>query len=193
MDNTAVSVFSLLFQIVFFALGVVVLAGGVAALRGRLPGNSWFGVRTPETKASPEAWELSNRAAGPGFLAAGAALMLGGFGILLVGGWPSVVIAVLAALVAVGMLSFAGLAGARAAAIWFENARVTGTLPEGLGAPTVSDSCCSAGGSDSAPASGAGSSADPAAAAAASDCGVSGGCGSCTLKGMCTSEGAAHH
>lgn len=186
---TAVSV---LFQVVFAVLGVVLLAGGVAALRGRLPGNSWFGVRTPETTQSPEAWTLANRAAAPGFLAAGVVALLGALGLLVVGGWLSAVLAVLAVVVSLGLLSFAGVSGAKAAAIWFENARVTGTLPEGLRAPEVSDSCCSSDGSAS-DTPGMTTNAAPSGTSApagspASECGVAGGCGSCALKGACTPE-----
>ena len=191
---------SVLFQVVFFVLGAALLAGGIAALRERLPGNSWFGVRTPETRESPEAWTIANKAAAPGFLAAGGALILAGVGLLLVDGVVAVALAVLGVLVALGMASFAGLSGSKAAAIWLDNARRTGTLPESMDPNAMYSSCCSAGGgagtaSDAEPASvGAASGASATASSSpASDCGVTGGCGTCSLKGMCAPEGSHQH
>ena len=195
VDTTATFVVSVLFQVVFFVLGAALLAGGIAALRGTLPGNSWFGVRTPETRESPEAWTISNKAAAPGFLAAGVALIFAGLGLLLVDGIVAVVVAVVGVLVALGMASFAGLSGAKAAAIWLENARRTGTLPASMDPNAVSSSCCSAGGSadsDASVAAGDGG-AGAASGSPASDCGVTGGCGTCSLKGMCTPEGSHQH
>lgn len=193
VDTTATFVVSVLFQVVFFVLGAALVAGGIAALGERLPGNSWFGVRTPETRESPEAWTISNKAAAPGFLAAGGALVLAGLGLLLIDGVVAVALAVLGVLVALGMASFAGLSGSKAAAIWLDNARRTGTLPESMDPNAMSSSCCSAGGgaaesSDAATASGGAAVGSPA-----SDCGVTGGCGSCSLKGMCAPEGSHQH
>lgn len=205
VDTTATFVVSVLFQVVFFVLGAALVAGGIAALGERLPGNSWFGVRTPETRESPEAWTISNKAAAPGFLAAGGALVLAGLGLVLVDGVVAVAIAVLGVLVALGMASFAGLAGSKAAAIWLDNARRTGTLPESMDPNAMSSSCCSAGGGSGAAgetalvgasagaASASGSSSGSDSGAPASDCGVTGGCGSCSLKGMCAPEGSHQH
>lgn len=197
VDTTATFVVSVLFQVVFFVLGAALLAGGIAALRGRLPDNSWFGVRTPETRESPEAWTISNKAAAPGFLAAGAALILAGLGLLLVDGFIAVALAVLGVLVALGMSSFAGLSGSKAAAIWLDNARRTGTLPESMDPNAMSSSCCSAGGgadsADSAEASASAPASVGASGSPASDCGVTGGCGTCSLKGMCAPEGSHQH
>lgn len=203
VDTTATFVVSVLFQVVFFVLGAALVAGGIAALGERLPGNSWFGVRTPETRESPEAWTISNKAAAPGFLAAGGALVLAGLGLVLVDGVVAVAIAVLGVLVALGMASFAGLAGSKAAAIWLDNARRTGTLPESMDPNAMSSSCCSAGGgsgvaagetaSVGASSAAAGTAAASGSGSAASDCGVTGGCGSCSLKGMCAPEGSHQH
>lgn len=197
VDTTATFVVSVLFQVVFFVLGAALVAGGIAALRGTLPGNSWFGVRTPETRESPEAWTISNKAAAPGFLAAGIALIFAGLGLLLVDGFVAVALAVLGVLVALGMASFAGLSGSKAAAIWLDNARRTGTLPESMDPNAMSSSCCSAGGSSDSVDVAAGADGGGAAAAAtaspASDCGVTGGCGTCSLKGMCAPEGSHQH
>lgn len=193
VETTATFVVSVLFQVVFFVLGAALVAGGIAALGERLPGNSWFGVRTPETRESPEAWTISNKAAAPGFLAAGGALVLAGLGLLLIDGVVAVALAVLGVLVALGMASFAGLSGSKAAAIWLDNARRTGTLPESMDPNAMSSSCCSAGGGAAESSDAATASGGAAAGSPASDCGVTGGCGSCSLKGMCAPEGSHQH
>ena len=130
-------------------------------------------------------------------LAAGIALIFAGLGLLLVDGFVAVALAVLGVLVALGMASFAGLSGSKAAAIWLDNARRTGTLPESMDPNAMSSSCCSAGGSSDSVDVAAGADGGGAAAAAtaspASDCGVTGGCGTCSLKGMCAPEGSHQH
>lgn len=188
---------SLVVQVVFFVLGALLVIGGALALAGRLPGNSFFGVRTPETRVSPEAWRLANRTAGVGFLAAGLSLVAGAFCLLTAGGVLGWVLAVFGAVFAVGMMAYGGLMGAKTAAIWRDQAAADGTLPDALTpfGSGAGESCC--GGApaedaeDCAPeACGTdGSTCSPADAAdPAADCGVSGGCGSCSLQGMCTAE-----
>lgn len=167
--------------VVVLLAGLALVAGvtGILALLGRLPGNGYLGVRTPETRRSPEAWRLANAAAGPAFLAAGGALALGALGLGLIGGWIGALVVVGALLGALALFNVAGIAGARAAAAW----QATRDDDE--------PGCCSAGGcgDHAAPAascdphSPAGDPADPSA-----DCGVTGGCGSCALKGMCETE-----
>lgn len=192
--------FSLVVQVVFFVLGALLVVGGALALAGRLPGNSWFGVRTPETRVSPEAWRLANRTAGVGFLAAGLGLVAGAFCMLTAGGVLGWVLAVFGAVFAVAMMSYGGLMGAKTAAIWREQAAANGTLPEALtpfGAG-AGESCCggapAADAEDCVPAAGgaAAGSCSPAGAAdaadPAADCGVGGGCSACSLQGMCTAE-----
>src|SRR5699024_2762626 len=80
--------------------GLILVATGVLGLTGRLPGNNFLGVRTPETRKSPDAWRLANRAAGPGFVGAGVMTVAGAAGLLLIGGligWLVVALAVVAA------------------------------------------------------------------------------------------------
>lgn len=179
-------VLSIVAQVVFYVCGAALLVVGALAAVRRLPGNRWIGVRTPETLQVEEAWVLANRTAGPGFLAAGVGLVAGGLSLLTFSGWIAVVFATCAAVFAVVMMSYAGLMGAKSAAIWRENATHDGTLPEVLkpfGA-AAGESCC---GSADTP--------EPMAAVATPDdagtaCGVSGGCGACGLAGLCTSEHA---
>ena len=175
--------------VLLVGLALVVGGTGLLALIGKLPGNGFLGVRTPETRRSPEAWHLANRAAGPAFLASGLALGLGALALGLIGGWVGGLVVVVSVLGALALLNVAGLAGSRRAAMWDatqdDDQGGCGCGPDGCGGhsgdaeSTGSASSCSS--SDRS--TDAGGSADPA-----EDCGVSGGCGSCALQGMCESE-----
>src|SRR5699024_779891 len=57
---------AVLMIVVVLLAGLALVAGvtGILALLGRLPGNGYLGVRTPETRRSPEAWRLAHPAAG---------------------------------------------------------------------------------------------------------------------------------
>ncbi|MCT1514099.1 SdpI family protein [Dietzia cercidiphylli] len=169
-------------------LALVVGVTGLLGLLGRLPGNGVLGVRTPETRRSPEAWTLANRAAGPALLGSSLMLMLGALGVGLIGGWVGGLVVVVALLGSLALLSVAGLAGSRAAALW-EDAQDDDEGGCGCG----SEGGCgghSAGDPGTSDAPGAGSCGDSPADPAdpAADCGVTGGCGSCALQGMCDSE-----
>ena len=62
-----------------YALMVITLAAfalttvGVGALLGRLPRNSWAGIRLPVIMASEDAWMRAHRAAGPMMIFGGVA------------------------------------------------------------------------------------------------------------------------
>lgn len=186
-------------MILLVGLALVVGGTGLAGLLGRLPGNGVLGVRTPETRRSPEAWELANRAAGPAFLGSGLVLLLGALALGLIGGWVGGLVVVVSLLASLALLSVAGLAGARAAAIWAatqdDDQGGCGCGPDGCGGHSgaeAADTGCASGSSGDSPAgtcspadAGAGTPGDPAA-----DCGVTGGCGSCALRGMCETESA---
>ena len=207
-------------QVVFFLLGAALIGAGCLALAGRLPGNPWFGVRTPETRQVEQAWVLANRTAGPGFVVAGVGLVAGGLGLLTLPGWLAIAFAIFTVLFAMVMVSYAGLMGAKAAAIWRAQAEQDGTLPEVLMpfGSASGESCCggsgavadaavvsefdgTTGASHASVVSGARGSADAEGSAGAggvaqaqndpaADCGVSGGCSSCSLSGMCTTSHA---
>lgn len=189
--------------VLLVGLALVVGGTGLLALTGKLPGNGLLGVRTPETRRSPEAWKLANRAAGPAFLASGAALGLGALALGLIDGWVGVLVVVVSVLGALALLNVAGLAGSRTAAIWDatqDDQGGCGCGPDGCGGHSgdtrspdsgggcspggpASDTDCSPAGTGTMAGAGADGSADPA-----DDCGVTGGCGSCALQGMCESE-----
>ncbi|HMT49228.1 SdpI family protein [Dietzia sp. UBA5065] len=180
--------------VLLVGLALVVGGTGLLGLLGRLPGNGVLGVRTPETRRSPEAWDLANRAAGPAFLGSGLMLLLGALGVGLIGGWVGGLVVVVALLGGLVLLNVAGLAGSRAAAVWEDSQEEQGGCGCGSdggcgGHPAGSDTSGSdATGSDSSAAASCspGGHADPAA-----DCGVTGGCGSCALQGMCEPENSA--
>lgn len=189
---------SVVVMVLLAGLALVIAGTGVAALVGMLPGNGVLGVRTPETRRSPEAWELANRAAGPAFLGSGLVLLLGALALGLIGGWVGGLVVVVSVVGSLALLSVAGLAGARAAAIWAAaedgDQAGCGCGPDGCGGHSgtnAADTGCADGSADS-PAgacsptdAGPGAPGDPAA-----DCGVTGGCGSCALRGMCETESA---
>lgn len=189
---------SVVVMVLLAGLALVIAGTGVAALVGRLPGNGVLGVRTPETRRSPEAWELANRAAGPAFLGSGLVLLLGALALGLIGGWMGGLVVVVSVFGSLALLSVAGLAGARAAAIWAADEDGDqggcGCGPDGCGGHSGTDAADTgcAGDSADSPAgacsptdAGPGAPGDPAA-----DCGVTGGCGSCALQGMCETESA---
>ncbi|MFN3339014.1 MAG: SdpI family protein [Dietzia sp.] len=177
---------AVLVVVVVLLVGFALVVGvtGLLGLLGRLPGNGVLGVRTPETRRSPEAWTLANRAAGPALLGSSLMLLLGALGVGLIGGWVGGLVVVVALLGSLALLSVAGLAGSRAAAVW-DAAQDEDQGGCGCG----SEGGCgghSAGDADTSDAPCGDSPADPADPAA--DCGVTGGCGSCALQGMCESE-----
>ncbi|PWD97338.1 hypothetical protein DEQ16_00265 [Dietzia maris] len=189
---------SVVVMVLLAGLALVIAGTGVAALVGMLPGNGVLGVRTPETRRSPEAWELANRAAGPAFLGSGLVLLLGALALGLIGGWVGGLVVVVSVVGSLALLSVAGLAGARAAAIWAAaedgDQAGCGCGPDGCGGHSgtnAADTGCADGSADSPGGAcsptdaGPGAPGDPAA-----DCGVTGGCGSCALQGMCETESA---
>lgn len=153
---TAIAVF------LFLCAAVLIIVGGLS-WTGRLPGNSYIGIRVPEVRKSRELWNTAHRVAGPLWTLAGVVLGFGGLLALSAGGWSwlLVVAAVVACLVFLGMG-----AGMGAHTVALIDAQRTAESSTG---------CCS-----SAPAGSDASEKDPAA-----DCGVSGGCGSCSLQGAC--------
>lgn len=192
--------------VLLVGLALVVGGTGLLALIGKLPGNGVLGVRTPETRRSPEAWQLANRAAGPAFLTSGVALGLGALALGLIGGWVGGLVVVVAVLGALALLNVAGLAGSRTAALWDatqdDDQGGCGCGPDGCGghsgdagssdsgsggscSPGDSGSSCSPSATGTGTGGGADGSANPA-----DDCGVTGGCGSCALQGMCETETA---
>ena len=195
---------AVLVVVVVLLAGLALLVGGTGllALTGKLPGNGVLGVRTPETRRSLEAWTLANRAAAPAFLGSGLTLLLGTLALGLIGGWIGVLVVVVALVVSLALLNVAGMAGARAAAIWEADngdAGGCGCGPDGCGGhsdASEAGGCSSAGESDGPDDSGSGGCSSAATegpdggADPAEDCGLTGGCGSCALQGMCETETA---
>lgn len=160
--------------VLLFVLAAAFAAIGVLARVGALPGNSFVGVRTPETRRDPEIWRLANRVLAPPLLAAALVAAFAGVGVIVLDGlgWEiaAAILGVVGALVLVGI---GGQLGAKAAAGLTD-----------LRAARQGDACCSSGDDACAPgADSCATDADPSA-----DCGVVGGCGSCELQGMCESE-----
>lgn len=169
-----VNALSVAVAVLLFALAGLWATVGVRGLRGSLPRNRRLGVRTDETMRSDEAFGVANRVAGPGTLGASLILVLGAVATLAVdGGWSILfgVVALVAALVIIGLVSAIGV-------------RAAATVP--AEAEDAGCSCCSGhdeGHGHTEPA-GENSGSDPAA-----DCGTS-SCGACSLRGVCASDSA---
>ncbi|MFT3716537.1 MAG: SdpI family protein [Gordonia sp. (in: high G+C Gram-positive bacteria)] len=161
---------SLAAAVIAFAIAALWAVTGVAGLLGRLPGNRWIGVRTPETGRTPETWTLAQRVAAPGYLGGAVAAFLGG-ALALSGRWGflfalgGLVLGALAVSVCSGVAVRAAAAAAPA-----EESGCTSGCCSGDDAAT-SDSCAD----------------DPSARVDGAECGES-SCGSCALNGMCTPE-----
>lgn len=153
--------------VLVFALAAVWAVVGVLGLIGRLPFNRWIGVRADETMRSREAFDLANRVAAPGMLGAAGILLLSGLVTLGVGGYWSIVFAVVGLIAALFVVGLVSAYGVRAAAAL----------------PSDDDGCSCCSSHDAA---------DDATAhesSPADDCGTS-SCGACSLRGVCSNESA---
>ncbi|TYQ03484.1 UNVERIFIED_ORG: SdpI/YhfL family protein [Gordonia westfalica J30] len=172
-----VNALSVVVAVLLFALAGLWATVGVRGLRGSLPRNRRFGVRTDDTMRSDEAFRVANRVAGPGTLGASLILVLGAVATLAVdGGWSILfgVVALVAALVIIGLVSAIGV-------------RAAATVP--AEAEDAGCSCCSGhddGHGHTAGDQPAGKQGEPDPAA---DCGTS-SCGACSLRGVCSSDTA---
>lgn len=170
-----VNALSVVVAVLLFALAGLWATVGVRGLRGSLPRNRRFGVRTHDTMRSDEAFRVANRVAGPGTLGASLILVLGAVATLAVdGGWSILfgVIALVAALVIIGLVSAIGV-------------RAAATVP----AEDAGCSCCSGHDDGHSHAAGDQPAGEQGTSDPASDCGTS-SCGACSLRGVCASDTA---
>lgn len=56
---------------VLAGVGALMVALAVPMMRGRIPPNHWYGVRTPKSLSTPERWYAMNRFGGKALLVAG--------------------------------------------------------------------------------------------------------------------------
>lgn len=163
-----VNAVSVAVAVLLFVLAGLWAVVGIRGLRGTLPRNRWIGVRSTETMRSDEAFRIANRIAGPGTLGASVILTLGAIATLAVpGGWALAfgLVALVAALVVVGLVSGIGV-------------RAAAAVP----ADDEGCSCCSGGDAH-------GHAADENPSDPAADCGTS-SCGACSLRGVCAGDSA---
>lgn len=96
--------------------GAALLTLGLRGLRGRLPRNTYVGVRTPAAMRSEEAFELANRAAGPAMASAGVVAALSGIAQpMLATGFTVAMVAIIGSVGAFALMIMGGVAGNRAA------------------------------------------------------------------------------
>lgn len=96
---------TMILGIILVISAVAVIGVGLLAFAGRLPGNSWVGIRVPEVRRDPAMWELAHKVAAPSWIVGGLALLLGG--IIAVGAsgwaWVWVFVAVIATIALIGV------------------------------------------------------------------------------------------
>ncbi|GAB3695861.1 SdpI family protein [Corynebacterium nasicanis] len=106
---------------IFLAIALLVVAValilfGALSWARKLPGNSIVGLRVPEVRKSPAAWEAAHAAAGPIWTFGGVALFFGAMLAFISGGWMWIFTAV-TVLIALVALSLGANAGARIASL----------------------------------------------------------------------------
>lgn len=128
-----------IFCVLLVLVGAALLLIGWRGMRGQLPVNRYFGVRTEASMRSDEAFTLANRAAAPSLLAAGAVGVLAGVSLPVLASTFSVVLVVVLGLVGVFVLTGAG---------GVLGDRVAQTVPEpapvGGGCGGCAGGCCGA-------------------------------------------------
>ncbi|WKD58412.1 hypothetical protein CAPI_09445 [Corynebacterium capitovis DSM 44611] len=114
--------------ILFVVFALVAVIPGLLATAGKLPGNSFIGLRVPEVRKDRSTWDQAHRVAGPLWIFAGVALgFASAFAFMASGAlWIIPVVFTAAAVVA---LSAAGNLGARAAALVDASSAETATEP----------------------------------------------------------------
>ncbi|MEE4025501.1 SdpI family protein [Gordonia sp. PKS22-38] len=166
-----VNVLLVVAAVIVFVLAAMWLVVGTLGITGRLRRNRWLGVRSPETLRSEQTFAVANRVAAPGELAAAGILVLAGILTLGVGGYWSLVFAVVGLVAAMFVVGIVSAYGVRAAA----------AVPADTGC-----ACCSSQDATSTEqADQPPHDHDPADPA--SECGTS-SCGACSLRGVCADE-----
>ncbi|GAB3286722.1 SdpI family protein [Parasphingorhabdus pacifica] len=99
-------------QLIFCAIlvlgGAALLLIGWRGIRGQLPVNRYFGVRTEAAMRSGEAFTLANRAAAPALMSAGGVGVLSGASLPVLASTFSVVLVIALGLIGVFVLTGAG-------------------------------------------------------------------------------------
>lgn len=144
---------------------VVQIIIGVLGWTGKLPGNSYIGIRVPEVRKNKKMWDTAHRIAGPLWTVSGVILALGAIITFNAQGWMWAlsILSIIAWLIFLGM--GAGMAAHTVAMMDIKEEKETGGCS--------SEGGCNCGG-------GKEEEKDPSV-----DCGVEGGCGSCSLNGLC--------
>lgn len=128
-------------SVLLFIVAAAVLVTGILAATGKLPGNSWVGLRIPEVRKSRQMWVTAHKIAGVPWTGAGAAF-LGAALVSLKGGWLWIV----TALLVVGGLFLIGMGAALAAST---AARLDHLKAKEAEERRAAAGCCSSGNSSS--------------------------------------------
>lgn len=175
----------MLVSVILAICGAFILTVGALSTTGKLPGNSFIGLRIPEVRKSEDYWIMAHRIAGPAWLGSGVALLAAALVAMSAQGWLWLIVVLLV----VGAVFMLGMGAALAA---HTLARVDATRAEAEAA--VADSaCCSASPVNSAdatatpstPSSCASHANDTSGVVSAEECASGEACGSCSLNGSC--------
>lgn len=73
--------------IILLVIAVLLAIVGALGWTGKLPGNSFIGLKVPEVRKSEDLWELAHKIAGPFWILGAAALAFGGAFSFVATGW----------------------------------------------------------------------------------------------------------
>ncbi|WP_018298192.1 SdpI family protein [Corynebacterium lubricantis] len=107
---------NLIVAIVFLILAIALIVVGGMAAAGKLPGNSYIGLRVAEVRKNESTWIQAHKVAGPFWLLSGVVMLFGAAFAWIAGGWLWL-LPVIAVVVAVVFVSVGANFGARAAAV----------------------------------------------------------------------------
>ncbi|MBN9644394.1 SdpI family protein [Corynebacterium mendelii] len=126
--------------VVFLVFALAVIAAGVLAWTGRLPGNAVVGLRIPEVRRSPALWEIAHKVAGPLWTIGGVVFVLGSMVTFTARGWLWIIpaIALAGGLILIGV---GAAMGANAVALIDSKMDIDGTAQ-----PAPGGCCGGAGG-----------------------------------------------
>ncbi|MHA2790185.1 SdpI family protein [Corynebacterium sp. S7] len=107
---------NLIVAIIFLIVAVALIVVGGMASAGKLPGNSYIGLRIAEVRKNESTWIQAHKVAGPFWILSGVIMAFGAAFAWISSGWLWV-LPVLAVILAIVFVSVGANFGARAAAV----------------------------------------------------------------------------
>ncbi|GAB0106635.1 hypothetical protein JMUB6875_56210 [Nocardia sp. JMUB6875] len=126
--------------LILFVLAAVAVVTGVLGLTGTLPGNRYFGVHSEAAVKTEEAFKLANKVAAPTSIVAGLLLAASGAVVIVAGGFPALIVAVVSVVIALFTLGAGAAAAEKALATAFPEEKVGG-CGSACGSCSLRDAC----------------------------------------------------